>query len=281
MLQADFYPKKRFGQSFLIDKNIVKKIIDVSALTKDDVVLEIGPGKGMLTHQLAQKARKVIAVELDKKLFSNLTVDFHGLENVLLFNQDILKFDLKKVLKDVKIKNKVKIVANIPYSITSAIFDYIFHHIDSLDTVYVMVQKEYAQRVVGAPNTANYSSLSCFVQYYTTPRILFRVSARCFRPQPKVDSCFIELAPRLAKEALTTKEREVLFMIIRSAFNQRRKNIINALSSLLEKETAMHILSKLALDYRLRAENLSLGDYILIAHELKNYFKQQDHKAIV
>lgn len=281
MLDAGFYPKKRFGQSFLIDKNIVRKIIDACALAKDDIILEIGPGKGMLTRPLAENAKKVIAVEVDKKLFGALTVHFQGVENVILFNEDILTFDLKKALKGLAIKSKVKIVANIPYSITSAIFDYLFHHIDSLDAVYLMVQKEYAQRVVAAPGSKDYSSLSCFVQYHTTPRVLFAVSARCFRPQPKVDSCFIELRPRLHKDTLAPKERELLFMIIRTAFNQRRKNIINALSSLFEKEVLRRVFSRRAFDYRLRAEHISFSEYVLITHDLKHCFKEQGRKAIV
>lgn len=278
MAHPDFHPKKRFGQSFLIDMNIVRKIINFSELKKDDIVLEIGPGKGILTRQLIQKSKKVIAVEVDKRLFRDLSETYHGEDSIALFNQDILKFDLKRALKTLKVKNKVKIIANIPYSITAPIIEYIFENINLFSGVNLMVQKELSLRLVAKPGTDDYSSFSCFVQYYTNPRILFCVKRGCFRPQPRVDSCFIELRPKPYNEYMSVRERELLFKIIRTAFNQRRKTIVNSLSGLVEKKMFLQIIKKLHIDERFRAENLALRDYISISNEMMKRSKLDKHK---
>lgn len=275
-----FHPHKRLGQCFLIDNNITKKIIEACNLKEDEVILEIGSGKGVLTRQLAERVKKVIAVELDRKLFSNLEERFQKKDSIILFNRNILKFDLRNTLKHLSINNKITVVANIPYHITTAIFEFIFEHIDVLDAAYLMVQKEFAERVVAQVGTEHYSSLSCFVQYYTNPRVLFGVGRGCFRPQPKVDSCFIELIPKPASEKLPKADEELLFAVIRAAFHQRRKNIVNALSSILEKETASHIVSSLGFDYRLRAENLSLDDYIMLMQKTTDYIDQNNRKDV-
>ncbi|MDD5005920.1 MAG: 16S rRNA (adenine(1518)-N(6)/adenine(1519)-N(6))-dimethyltransferase RsmA [Candidatus Omnitrophica bacterium] len=269
ILPLDFYPKKRFGQSFLTDKNIIRKILARASLSKDDVVLEIGPGQGILTGELAGQVKKVIAVELDKKLYEHLGLSLRDFHNIDLINSDILEFNLGGFLKKSRIKKKIKLVGNIPYSITTPILEYVFENIDLLESVYLMVQKEFALRLIAKPNTKDYSSISCFTQFHTKPTLLFSVNRTCFKPQPKVDSSFIKLEPRpkgyWLKE-LKLKDRKLLFKIIRAAFNQRRKNILNSLSSVLDKDSLSGILSKLNIDHNLRAENLSIEDYTRISN---------------
>ncbi|MDD5618521.1 MAG: 16S rRNA (adenine(1518)-N(6)/adenine(1519)-N(6))-dimethyltransferase RsmA [Candidatus Omnitrophica bacterium] len=268
-LSLNFHSKKRFGQNFLIDKNILSKILDFASLSKDDVVLEIGPGKGTLTRELASRAAKVIAVELDKDLCQFLKADLKDFTNVDLVNSDILEFDLRSYLKNTSAGSKIKIAGNIPYSITTPILEYIFSNMDLIGSVYIMVQKEFALRLVARPNTKDYSSISCFAQFHSQPKMLFTVKRTCFKPQPKVDSCFIELLPKplaLRPSDIRPKDKDLLFKVIRAAFNQRRKNILNSLSSLCDKNSISKALKELNLDINLRAENISLEDYIRISN---------------
>lgn len=268
-LALNFHSKKRFGQNFLIDRNILSKILRFISLSKDDIVLEIGPGKGILTEELSTQAAKVIAVELDKDLYSYLQMELKDISNIDLVKGDILEFDLRGFLKKTKVKDKIRIVGNIPYSITTPILEYIFSNIDLIDGAYIMVQKEFALRLVAKPNTKDYSSISCFAQFFTEPALLFTVKRTCFKPNPKVDSCFVRLLPRQPNfwpVGLRPKDKELLFKVIRNAFNQRRKNILNSLSYLLNKDAVAGVLAKLSLDNNLRAENLSLEDYIRISN---------------
>ena len=274
LLSPSFHSKKRLGQNFLIDKNIITKILKATSLTKEDVILEIGSGHGVLTKELAEKVERVIAVELDKKLCDYLKSYLKDISNVDLINKDILKFNLLTFLRKLGIKRKINIVGNIPYSITTPIIEYIFKNIDLLNNIYLMVQREFALRLIAKPNTKDYSSISCFAQFHTNPTLLFSVKRTCFRPKPKVDSCFIRLEPRLLdfwSKDLKPKKIELLFRIIRAAFNQRRKNILNSLVSILEKEELRKILVKLKIDCRLRAENLSIQDYIRISNKIRSF----------
>jgi len=263
-LPFNFHSKKRFGQNFLTDKNILDKILKSVSASKDDVVLEIGPGEGILTKELLSQVRKVIAVELDKHLYGYLKKDLGDFGNIELINSDILEFNLEGFLKKINVKDKIKLVGNIPYNITTPILEYVFSNIDLIDSVYIMVQKEFALRLVARPNTKDYSSISCFMQFHMEPKLLFTVRKTCFSPKPKVDSCFIRLLPRQLK--LKPKDNDLLFKVIRNAFNQRRKNILNSLSTLLDKDEVAGILAKLHLNSNLRAENLSLEDYIRISN---------------
>ncbi len=277
-LPSNFHSKKRFGQNFLIDRNILSKALKSISLSKDDVILEIGPGKGILTKELLTKVSKVIAVELDKDLYSYLKTDLKDFSNMELVNNDILKFDLRGFLRKINVKNKIKIVGNIPYSITTPILEYIFSNIDLIDSVYIMAQKEFALRLVAKPHTKDYSSISCFSQFYMQPALLFTVKRTCFSPKPKVASCFVRLLPKTLNFwplDLRPKDKELLFKVIRNAFNQRRKNILNSLSSLLNKDKVANILTKLNLDSNLRAENLSLEDYIKISNSFFDCINSQ------
>ncbi|MDD5291863.1 MAG: 16S rRNA (adenine(1518)-N(6)/adenine(1519)-N(6))-dimethyltransferase RsmA [Candidatus Omnitrophica bacterium] len=263
-LPLNFHSKKRFGQNFLTDKNILSKILKSISVSEDDVILEIGPGKGILTRGLLPWADKVIAVELDKYLYGYLKTDLGDFNNLELINSDILEFDLRGFLKKINVKHKIKLTGNIPYNITSPILEYVFSNINLIDSVYIMVQKEFALRLVARPNTKDYSSISCFVQFHMEPTLLFTVKRTCFSPKPKVDSCFVRLLPRQLR--LKPKDNDLLFKVIRNAFNQRRKNVLNSLSTLLDKGEVTDILAKLRLNSNLRAENLSLEDYIRISN---------------
>ena len=268
MKEAHFFPTKRRGQNFLINKNIIERIMACVPLSRDDVVLEIGPGTGLLTRALLTRAGLVIAVELDKKLFADLQRRFTHERNLILINQDILKYDLGRHLADLNIKSKMRLIANIPYSITSAILAYLFERIGFFKDLYVMVQKEFALRVCADVATPDYSSFSCFAQFHTVPEILFKVAPQSFRPRPKVDSCFLKLVPREDTAAVSARERSALFLIIRTAFSYRRKRIDNALSTIVDKARLRLILSSLGLEARLRPEDLSLKDYLCIARQL-------------
>ncbi|MFC1752207.1 16S rRNA (adenine(1518)-N(6)/adenine(1519)-N(6))-dimethyltransferase RsmA [Thermoproteota archaeon] len=270
MSSSIFYPKKRLGQSFLIEKNITQKIIKAASLDSDSIVLEIGPGKGILTQELCFNAKEVIAVEIDSKLYETLKMGLSDIGNLRLLNQDILALDLKKLLRKIGIRRKISIVANIPYRITTPILEYVFKNIELLTGVYLMVQREFALRLVARPDTKEYSSITCFTQFHCEPKLLFPVKRTCFRPQPRVDSYFIKLSVRERSQYLKLIKpgnSELLFKVVNTAFSQRRKRILNSLSRFIEKDKLFTILSKLEIDSNLRAENLSLKDYMRITSE--------------
>jgi 16S rRNA (adenine1518-N6/adenine1519-N6)-dimethyltransferase len=274
MFPSEFRPQKRKGQNFLIDKNIVCKILRTVSITDRDVVLEIGPGKGILTKELASHAEKVIGVELDKKLYAYLLESLKDLDNTTLINQDILKFDVSQFRQKNKIKSKLTLVGNIPYNITTPILEYIFQNIQLWQNVYLMVQREFARRLIAGPNTKDYSSVSCFTQFHVNPKVMFLVKKTCFRPQPKVDSCFISLEPKGSnywRNDLCPKDKNLLFKTIQTAFNQRRKIILNSLSTMVNKDKLSKILYILNIDQNVRAENLSLQDFIKIINLCFDY----------
>jgi len=268
-LPTNFHPSKRLGQNFLKDFNILNKILRSISLSKEDIVLEIGAGKGILTKAIANQAKKVIAVEVDRRLCNFLADELRDYDNISLINHDILEFNLKDYLKNQKIKKKIIIVGNIPYSITSSIIDYIFKNTSLVESIYLMVQKEVAERIVAKPNSKEYSSLSCFAQYYSKPRRLFLIKSTCFWPQPEVNSYFIELIPikksAIPKE-LRPKDERLLFQVIRACFNQRRKTILNCLARILYKDRAKKILISLGISENSRAENISLNEFIKISN---------------
>ncbi|MFC1708894.1 16S rRNA (adenine(1518)-N(6)/adenine(1519)-N(6))-dimethyltransferase RsmA [Candidatus Omnitrophota bacterium] len=269
-----FHPRKRRGQSFLIDKNIINKIIKAVSLTNNDIVLEIGSGKGELTKELGARAKKVIGIELDRRLFAHLETLFRDFDNVILINKDILKFDIPAYIKMNKIKQKLTLVGNIPYNITTPILEYVFENIYLLNNVYLMVQKEFASRLIAKPHSKDYSSFTCFTQFHVSPKLLFSVNKACFKPQPKVDSCFIKLEPKADgfwNNELKPKDKKLLFKVVQTAFNQRRKTILNSLSAVLDKDKIALILQKLNIDKRKRAENLSLEDFIKISNLCFDY----------
>jgi len=254
-------PKKRLGQNFLADKNIRNKIIAACDLSPADVILEIGSGKGEMTLALANKARKVYALELDNRLIPYLEEVFAGHKNIRLVHKDILKFDLNKGIKE----KRIKVVGNIPYYISSPIIGHIAKYRIKVDSAFLTVQKEFANRIVANPGTKDYGSFSCFVQYYFEPQIEFIISRGCFNPAPKVDSAFISLKVR-GSPPVKVKKEERLFKIIRAAFNKRRKTLRNSLQGLINKDILEARLIESGLDLNVRPERLTLENFASLAN---------------
>ena len=263
---------KSLGQNFLIDTNVVEKIIEGSNVNKDDLVIEIGPGLGTLTKFLLEKANKVICVELDKKMIKILEDRFSLYDNFELLNSDILKVDLNSIIKEEK-KNsdikQVKVVANLPYYITTPIIMKLLEEQLDLDSITVMVQKEVADRLIAIPGNKDAGAISYSVYYYTTSKAILEVPKVSFIPEPEVTSEVIKLDIRKAPP-VNVKSKKVMFKIIKSAFMQRRKTLLNALTNtkvFLNKEEGLEILKKLNLPEDVRAEKLSLQDFANITNE--------------
>lgn len=260
----NFSFSKSLGQNFLIDGNIVKNIVEKSGITDEDIVLEIGPGFGTLTEELALNAKKVIAIEKDNRLMEVLDYTLQNYDNVKIINEDFLKIDLEKIFIEEAQGQKLKVVANLPYYITTPILERIIENKKYFSTVSVMVQEEVARRVVASPNNKDYGSLTLYLEYNSEKEILMKVPRTVFMPSPKVDSAILYL--KLVHRDLDVDE-DYLFKFIRSGFTKRRKNIMNSLSKgfvNISKEELKEILSSLELSGNLRAENLSLQDYINI-----------------
>lgn len=252
-------PKKHFGQNFLIDKNIQKKIISACLLRKTDVVLEIGSGRGELTRLIVDKVGKLYALELDEELFDKLREDFKEIKSIEVTNKDILKFNLSACLKESH--RKVKVIGNIPYYITTPIIEYLLRFRKELEVIYITVQKEVAQRIVAQSGSKDYGSLSCFLQYYTDPKILFSIKKNCFVPAPKVESCLIKLSPK-NKLPLGPRKEKILFKIIRYAFNQRRKILKNSLKGIVSESELRRFFKRYKINPYSRPEELNLNDFI-------------------
>ncbi|MBU5294271.1 16S rRNA (adenine(1518)-N(6)/adenine(1519)-N(6))-dimethyltransferase RsmA [Anaerosalibacter bizertensis] len=261
----NFRFSKGLGQNFLIDGNIVRKICEEGEVSKEDDILEIGPGIGTLTEELSYKANKVVAVELDKSLFPILDETLAGCNNVEIVPGDILKIDLPKLFSEKFESENIKIVANLPYYITTPIIGRLLEEELDIDSILVMVQSEVAERMKASPGTKDYGSLSVFVQYYTEPEIVLSVPKTAFMPRPNVDSAVIKL--KIRKEKIELKDREIFFKVVKAAFSQRRKTILNSLSSGLktDKATIRAILEKADIDPKLRAENLTIEDFSKIS----------------
>lgn len=251
-------PKKRLGQNFLIDKNIQKKIIEGLELKHSDTVLEIGSGRGEFTAPIADRVKKVYAVEIDTDLYSALEENIKGYPNVVLIKEDILKIKLEKYFSNVK--GKLKVFGNIPYYISTPIIEKIFKFRIKFNEIYITVQKEFAKRIVAQPGSKIYGSLSCFVQYYTEPKIVFEIKRGSFYPAPKVDSCFLKLTFR-KKTPLRKDKEKILFRIIRAAFSQRRKALRNSLKRVFPKEKLEAYLQNYSIDKNTRPEDLTHQDF--------------------
>ena len=264
----EFAFQKKFGQNFLIDAHVINKIISAADITKDDCVLEIGPGIGTMTQYLAESAGQVVAVEIDKNLLPILDETLAEYDNVTIINDDILKVDINKIVEERNGGRPIKVVANLPYYITTPIIMGLFEKHVPLLSVTVMVQKEVAQRICAEPGTAAYSAFSIYVQYHAKAEILFDVPADCFVPRPKVDSAVLKLVP-LDKPAVETKDEKLFFSLVRAAFNMRRKTLVNALGPVLgssmSKEEITALVEAAGLDARVRGERLSLAEYAKLA----------------
>lgn len=263
--------QKKFGQNFLIDENVVRKIVREAGVTKDDFVLEVGPGIGTMTQILCEEAREVVAVEIDKKLIPILTKDtLSYYDNVTVINEDILKLDIAKLAKEKNDGKPIKVVANLPYYITTPIIMGLFESGVALDSITIMVQKEVADRMQVGPGTKDYGALSLAVQYYAKPSIVLTVPASCFMPRPNVDSAVIRLE-RYSQPPVDVKDAHLMFNIIRASFNQRRKTMTNSVVNAglgITKERLLTALEACGLPATVRGEALTLEQFAQLANEL-------------
>ena len=264
---------KALGQNFLINQNVVDKIVENSHITKEDLVIEIGPGLGTLTKELLEKAGKVICIELDKKMIKILTDRFSLYENFEMIHGDVLKVRLNKIIKEEKEKNgfkSAKIVANLPYYITTPIIMKLLEDRLDLESITVMIQKEVADRLIAIPGEKETGAITYSVYYYATAEGIMEVPNDSFIPEPEVTSKVIKLTLR-KEPPVEVKSRGVMFRIIKSAFMQRRKTLLNALTNtkvFMSKEEGLAILKELHLDENVRAEKLTLQDFAEITNKI-------------
>lgn len=268
----DFHFQKKFGQNFLIDTHVLEKIIAAAGITKDDFVLEIGPGIGTMTQYLCENAREVMAVEIDENLIPILQDTLSAYDNVTVVNEDILKLDIAQVAQERNGGKPIKVVANLPYYITTPIIMGLFESRVPLESVTVMVQKEVADRMQSAPGTKEYGALSLAVQYYAEAEIVANVPPNCFMPRPNVGSAVIRLTCH-KENPVKVADEKFMFRIIRASFNQRRKTLQNGLgndSSLpVTKEEAAEALEKMGLSPTIRGERLSLLEFATLSDLLQ------------
>jgi len=260
----NFNFQKKFGQNFLIDTHVLDKIINAANITKDDFVLEIGPGIGTMTQYLCEQAAHVLAVEIDKNLIPILTDTLSAYDNVEIINDDVMKLDLKQIAEEKNGGRAIKVVANLPYYITTPIIMGLFEQDVPVESITVMVQKEVAERMQAGPGTKDYGALSLAVQYYSEPYIAAYVPQNCFIPRPNVGSAVISL--RLHSEkTIKAKDEGLMFRLIRASFNQRRKTLVNGLKNSgelsFDKDTIIKAIQLLGKDENLRGETLTLEEF--------------------
>ena len=256
--------QKKFGQNFLIDPHVLDKIIGAAGVTKEDMVLEIGPGIGTMTQYLAEAAGKVVAVEIDNNLIPILKETLADYDNITIINEDILKVDIKKLAEEYNGGRPIKVVANLPYYITTPIIMGLFESGVPIDNITVMVQKEVADRMQVGPGSKDYGALSLAVQYYAEPYIVANVPPNCFIPRPNVGSAVIRLT-RHQTPPVEVKDRELMFKLIRASFNQRRKTLLNGLNNSPElsfgKEQIAAAIEQLGVPAAVRGEALTLEQF--------------------
>ena len=264
----NFTFQKKYGQNFLIDSHVLEKIMDAAEIGKDDCVVEIGPGIGTMTQYLAERAGEVVAVEIDKNLIPILMETLVDYKNVSIINEDILKVDLNRIVEEKNGGRPVKIVANLPYYITTPIIMGLFENHVPVKSITVMVQKEVADRMQVGPGTKDYGALSLAVQYYAKPEIVAIVPPNCFIPRPNVASAVIRLTCH-EKKPVEVKNEKGMFALIRASFNQRRKTLANSLSNAqnlsLTREQVTEALESMQLSPTIRGESLTLEQFAALA----------------
>lgn len=266
----NFNFQKKFGQNFLIDTGVLERIIEESHITKDDCVLEIGPGIGTMTQYLAENARKVVAVEIDKALIPILGDTLSEYDNVTVINDDILKVDINKICEEENGGKPIKVVANLPYYITTPIIMGLFESHVPLESITIMVQKEVADRMQCGPGKKDYGALSLAVQYYAKPEIVANVPPNCFMPRPNVGSAVIRLS-RYSELPVQVNDERYMFKVIRASFNQRRKTLVNGLQSGglgITKEDIQEAIAKMNLSPTIRGEALTLEQFAELSNLL-------------
>ena len=263
--------QKRFGQNFLVDTHVLERIIRAAGLTKEDMVLEIGPGIGTMTQYLAENAGRVVAVEIDSNLIPILKETLQAYDNVTVLNEDILKVDIRALAEEYNGGRPIKVVANLPYYITTPIIMGLFESQVPIDNITVMVQKEVAERMQAGPGTKDYGALSLAVQYYAEPYIVANVPPNCFIPGPNVGSAVIRLT-RHQEMPVKVRDEKLMFSLIRASFNQRRKTLQNGLSNSAElsfsKEEIAAAIQALGLSPTVRGEALTLEQFAGLADAL-------------
>ncbi|MSS89979.1 MULTISPECIES: 16S rRNA (adenine(1518)-N(6)/adenine(1519)-N(6))-dimethyltransferase RsmA [Eisenbergiella] len=263
--------QKKYGQNFLIEPQVLETIVDAAHIQTDDCVLEIGPGIGTMTQYLAEQAREVVAVEIDKALIPILQDTLSEYPNVTIINEDILKVDLEKLVKEKNDGRPVKVVANLPYYITTPIIMQLFESHVPLHSITIMVQTEVAQRMKVGPGTKDYGALSLAVQYYSRPEIITHVPPTCFIPRPNVGSTVIRLT-RYEKPPVEAADESFLFSLIRASFNQRRKTLVNGLSNAsglnLPKAQITEALEQMGLPANVRGETFTLEQFARLSELL-------------
>lgn len=269
----DFNFQKKFGQNFLIDTHVLEKIMDAAEVTKDDLVIEIGPGIGTMTQYLCERAREVVAVEIDKNLIPILEDTLSAYDNVTVINEDVLKLDIKALAEERNGGKPVKVVANLPYYITTPIIMGLFESGVPLKSITIMVQKEVADRMKTGPGSKEYGALSLAVQYYSDPKIMMEVPPNCFIPRPNVGSAVIRL-DKCEEPKVKVSDEALLFKIIRASFNQRRKTLVNGLSNggiPVSKEELKSILVRLFDNENIRGEALNLQQFAALTDEISRH----------
>ena len=267
----NFSIQKKYGQNFLIDEHVLNKIIAAAELSKDDYVIEIGPGIGTMTERMAPECKHVTAIEIDKELIPILSETLSGFDNVDIINEDVLKVDLNKLIAERNDNKPVKVVANLPYYITTPIIMSLLENKIPIDTITVMVQKEVADRMMVGPGTKDYGALSLAVQYYAEPYIVANVPMNCFIPRPNVASAVIRLTCH-KEPPVTVKDEKLMFNLIRASFNQRRKTLINGISNFsglsFTKEQVAMALNSIGLSENIRGEALDLEKFAKLSDAL-------------
>lgn len=267
----NFSIQKKYGQNFLIDEHVLNKIIAAAELSKDDYVIEIGPGIGTMTERMAPECKHVTAIEIDKELIPILSETLSGFDNVDIINEDVLKVDLNKLIAERNDNKPVKVVANLPYYITTPIIMSLLENKIPIDTITVMVQKEVADRMMVGPGTKDYGALSLAVQYYAKPYIVANVPMNCFIPRPNVASAVIRLTCH-KEPPVTVKDEKLMFNLIRASFNQRRKTLINGISNFsglsFTKEQVAMALNSIGLNENIRGEALDLEKFAKLSDAL-------------
>lgn len=266
-----FTAQKKYGQNFLIDTNVLDRILRAAEIASEDCVLEIGPGIGTMTGRLAECAREVLAVEIDRNLVPILQETLSAYSNVTIINDDILKVDICRLAEEKNAGRPIKVVANLPYYITTPIIMGLFEGRAPLESITVMVQKEVADRMQAGPGTKDYGALSLAVQYYAQPKVVANVPPNCFLPRPTVGSAVIRLT-RYGAPPVQVKDEGKMFALIRASFNQRRKTLMNSIHNapglLVPKERTARVLDEMGLPPTVRGEALTLGQFAEISNKL-------------